>query len=946
MKNHKKHQPKLAKHLRRAQQKLSKGKLDEAGLRGVSSELNAAEELAKDANDVLSRGLEMVARVSDLAASMQGDASLDSNLVDEFIYFLGQNVEVLGKAVDGEDCAEMIEAFIRSANESWEDYLSLFGDAVEDPAMALNFDEMDERWDDSFSTNEGDGEAESDDQTLHQDQIQMMLAALGSSDSSASETTDKQAAVADNRSTDTTEAIKEEDTATEVDGLDADHHARQELASDSVLLQAYLDDALRCLASMEQAAMAIEDSPQDHETARQFCRELHTLKGASGTVGLHGLASRLHELESSLETLFDTGNDSIDAEPLFHAVDQVRAVIESLQSSEPQEDGSRQETISAESAPSEVSQTVVQPTAQPLTRKPELGSFATDDASVRIRASKLDRLMDMLAELVVLRNRRESHVTDFNELNRELVRCSARVSFADEQTDLTNAAEPGNHSRNNLSEVAKDITAVSLGLRELQKPVVDDNLSISRFIRDFRQELMQLRRIPVSGLFSRLQRAARDAARSEGKRIRVQLEGQNAGLEQEIQEKLFDPLLHVVRNSVSHGVESPEDRKRTGKEENGIITLSAISNAQLLMIEVRDDGGGINYDAVRRRGIEKGLISADRRYTDDQLARLIFHPGFSTKTQASEISGRGVGMDVVATTIEKMRGRIEIESTPGEGTAIRLLVPLRTGIEHVMVFRTGEQFFALPMQSVTSAKSANETQQDVDVVSLATALSISEPKRDGQILMLRNSQHQKAAKQKRLALAVDELVGPEEVVVRNLPSMLGNHPLINGITLAGSGNKVLLLDSDRLVDFCLNSDFDLALDRSDDATSGEDCQVRVLVVDDSLTARKVMGKYLRKHGFFVVEAGDGMEAIEKLHRDTFDLVITDLDMPRMGGLELLADIENGNYCDAPRVVVSSRNEEKFRHQAADSGASEFLNKPLSESDVNDLLDRLKISSSA
>ena len=946
MKN-KKLKPKLVRHLRNAKKHLA-NTADEAQLQNIKESLSAAGEIAsKGSDEIVMKGLDLLAKVSELATSMYGDDSLDNGLVDEFVFFLGKNVELMQEAVEGEDRVQDIESFIDSAQNDWQDYLSLFESEEESSAIDVDT-EPTAGWDDPFESLDDEPVDEEDDDALDSDQIQKMLAALNN-------TSPNQA------SSESLNSSEREDDATIVDAIEpaeaaqttpeeCDEQARLELASDGDLLQAYLDDALRCLASMEQAAMKIEESPQDHETARQFCRELHTLKGASGTVGLHGLATKLHNLESSLEQLFENDSDKVDADPLFAAVDQVREVIESLQNpdaDEPQEQKPAKELDqpTSETPPNSAS---ARPTPS---RKPEISNFsANDDASIRIRASQLDRLMDMLAELVVLRNRRESNVAEFNELNDELARCASRIGLIEEQSDQDADSWNDDSMRNGLnylSEVSKDVSAVSNGLRDLQKPVIEDNQSISRFIRDFRQELMQLRRVPVSGLFSRLQRAARDAAKSENKKVRVQMEGENTGLEQEIQERLFDPLLHVVRNSVSHGVEAPESRLRVGKQENGTITLSASANAQLLIIEIRDDGGGINYDAVRRRGIEKGLITPDQRQTDAQLARLIFHPGFSTREKASEISGRGVGMDVVATAVEEMRGRIEIDSTSGEGTSIRLMIPLRTGIEHVMVFQSGSQLFALPMQSITSAKSTRTLAENVNVVSLARALSLESHSGENgsEFLMLRSSGQDRRSKLK-LALAVEQLIGPEEVVVRRLPNLLHNHPLINGITLAGSGKKVLLLDTDRLIEFGLHSELSLTSETDSESSTSASDQKRVLVVDDSLTARKVLGKHLRRLGWVVIEAGDGIDAVEKLRQDSVDLVLTDLDMPRMGGLELLTEIENGNYCDAPRVVVSSRNEDKFRDQAIESGACEFLNKPINESKLSDLLKRLGFPSPA
>ena len=218
----------------------------------------------------------------------------------------------------------------------------------------------------------------------------------------------------------------------------------------------------------------------------------------------------------------------------------------------------------------------------------------------------------------------------------------------------------------------------------------------------------------------------------------MEILGEGTGLEQEIQERLYEPLLHIVRNSVSHGIESPEARAERGKSTTGTVTVEAHSNAQRLVIEVRDDGAGIDYTAVRRRAIEKGLIAANQQMSEPELGKLIFHPGFSTREQASEVSGRGVGMDIVATTIEQLRGRIDVESEAGRGTIMRLTIPLRTGIEHVMVFRASGQLFALPMQSV---KAANADANNSERIQLNEVLSLNQEKatRSDDVLILRGS---------------------------------------------------------------------------------------------------------------------------------------------------------------------------------------------------------------
>jgi chemosensory pili system protein ChpA (sensor histidine kinase/response regulator) len=811
-----------------------------------------------------------------------------------------------------------LQSAIEEAKQNWGEYLELVGESSLD------------HWSPEENTERGPiaDDTANEDCHVSSSQIEMLLSAVENAPANdhLTPTTNRE-----------TNSQKHEEEPNE---RPSDEAARQELMNDRELLDAYLDDAMRCLSSMEQSALEFESNRDSQSAVRQFCRELHTLKGASATVGLSGLAAYLHDLESSLDQVFSGESPSTEADPLFEAVDRVRHEMSQLQ---PQ-----LETKTASDQPDHQSENFARVST------PELGSYAgNDDSSIRIRAAKLDRLMDMLAELVVLRNRRESSVSEFNLLNDELSGCASRLNLAEEQLSVESYLEPTpgltpftRNSSCTFSEVAKDISAVSQGLKELQKPVSQDNASISRFIRDFRQELMQLRRVPLSGMFNRLQRAARDAAKTENKQVRIEVVGDDTGLEQEIQERLFESLLHIVRNAVSHGIDTPEKRSAVKKDPIGCVTIEAFSNPQLLIIEVRDDGNGLNYDRVRQKAVDKGLIARHQSPTKEELANLIFHPGFSTRTEASEVSGRGVGMDIVAQTVRQLHGRVEIDSLPGAGTTMRLLIPLRTGIEHVMVFRCEGQLFALPMQSVTAAKSSNTNIASIARLSLRSAFSVSQkPTASEDVLILRQEEHRnrnssdfRSPKRRQLALAVDEMIGPEEVVVRGLPNLLKNHPLFCGLTLAGSGETVLLLDSERVVEFC-----ELARDiPTDEGQETLDTERRALVVDDSLTARKALVKLLHQFDFTTVEVGDGIEAIERLHRDQFDLVFTDLDMPRFGGMELLADIQSGQYCEAPVVVVSSRDEETFRSKAMDFGATDYINKPINEKSVTKLLESLQL----
>ena len=740
-----------------------------------------------------------------------------------------------------------------------------------------------------------------------------------------------------------------------------------ELVNDAELREAFLDDANRCLAEMESVVLDADAYPNDAERAQNFCRQLHTLKGASASVGLDTLARYLHEVEEWLE---HSSAAELDDDFLLAAVDAVRQQMDALDGNVTLVDAqqSKNDTPAPTNTES-VNSNPASPNAAPAATNGDAFiaassrisspiSATNNEATVRVRASQLDKLMDMLAELVAIRNQRESRFCDLSSVNNELSRCSNRLRrFSDERvgmgrflenrspyapattkstTKLALGTEPS--SANAIDEIANDLVALSRDLGTSFQPLADESVALSQFIRYFRQELMQLRRLPVNGLFQRLKRSIRDAAQAEGKQVDIQLVGEETGLEQTIQERLYEPLLHMVRNSVSHGIETPDARQSNKKPDRGIVTLHAAASASMLVIKVSDDGQGLNFDALRRRGLERGLLPAGSNPSEKQLAKLIFHPGFSTRDSASQVSGRGIGMDVVATKIDQMRGRIEVESVRGQGTTISISIPLTTGIEHVMQFRSGDQRFALPMSAIMSVIKNGSQLKGSRVVSLSESLNLPN------VAATKDDERSVLMLDKTLGIQVDEVLGPDEVVVRALPELLRRHPLFNGVILSASGDTVMLLNADRAAQWLRQQDSanDATTNepQTDNGTAGNR---RVLVVDDSLSARKSLAKRLRSRGFVVVEAGDGLEALRCLRESRFHLVTTDLDMPRMGGLELLNEIKQGGFEQMTTIVVSSRAKEDVWNRASECGAAAYLGKPANDEKLDQLLQEIELA---
>lgn len=725
---------------------------------------------------------------------------------------------------------------------------------------------------------------------------------------------------------------------------------------DPGLREAFLDDAGQCLAGMEAAALAFEAHPGQSSCLRQICRELHTLKGASGSVGLRSLVERLHAAEEWLQGHLDQGQAPA-APQLLARMDEIRSLVEQACSGAGcGVRGEEQASGAVAGTEATASLAAASPPARPATNElseapPQASLEQGAESTQRVRTSQLDRLMDMLAELVMLRNRRGARADELQQLAVDLGDMVAQLRNLAVTLRSGADAATGRASAQAVAELASDLAETQRRLRDATAPLRDDNEQVGQFIGGFRQELAALRRAPVAGLFGRLRRVARDAARAEAKQVRLEMAGELTGVEGSLQERLYEPLLHIVRNAVSHGVESPETRVGAGKRAEGTIVCEARGGGNLLQIEVRDDGRGLDYDAIRRRGVERGLLTPDRPASPQELAQLIFHPGFSTRESAGEVAGRGVGMDVVAATVRKLRGWIDIDSRPGHGTTIRLTLPLPSVIEHAMLVRAGGALFGLPMSLLHELHDGPAALGDRSrrTPHLAEMLGLpSSPSSASHRLRLTG----RVEDDRESALLVDEVVGAEEVVVRPLPALLKHHPWYSGMTLAGDGDIVLLLEPRAVARFVTSAAAESLRPDNEPARPAGAIAVsptapahptplvgRALVADDSRTARGRVVRCLREHGWNVDEAADGAEALERVRRDTYDLLVTDIEMPRRTGIELLQELRAAG-AQLPAIVVSSRDEPETRQRTAQLGAVAHLAKPVDEVTLADLLRRL------
>lgn len=732
----------------------------------------------------------------------------------------------------------------------------------------------------------------------------------------------------------------------------------KESIDDPELISAYVDDAQQCLAGMESCLLELENDKNTVQSLGQFCRELHTLKGASGTVGLMKLSEYLHDLETDVEEM-SRGGKKIEIDPLLAGVDFVRQQVEKFA---PQ--GS--DAAPVPTAPRASAQLVESPTRE-----------IAGETYVRLEASRLDRLMDLLAELVMLRNRRETYVSSLQNLFHEINSCSSRLRQIDtypEEYDFESDSSyvEGEDKKfqylptarkltTKITELSKDVAELGHSLYETVDPLSRDNSTISHLIGNFRSELMELRRQPITGLFRRLHRVARDAGKTENRQVELTLLGQGTRIERSLQERLYEPLMHMIRNSVCHGIESAEDRVQAGKPPVGQITLEAWSDETSMYLEIRDDGRGLNEAALEKKGLELGLIRPGIKLSQEKLWELILQPGFSTRAEVSQNAGRGVGMDVVASQIRSLRGKVKIDSVLGKQTSFRLEIPLNSTIEHAMIVRCGEQLFALPMHMIFGTQTNDQISESQKIIGLHELLEIpSEHSSTQRVITLRQQEShspQGEKAQEKLSIVVDAVVGVEEVVVRSLPRLLQNHHCFSGVTLSGEAETVLVLDVPRLSEFAgqFLAEHDEVLvpqppestrqagNESRQSLRGLNLQSqKILVVDDSISVRKNMIRKLEAHGFEIIEAADGIQGLEKVRSSQLIAVISDIDMPRMNGIDFVSELRRSEkYQTLPVVVVTSRRDENAIQAMRDLGVRQVFTKPINDTMMKSLLHSIR-----
>jgi two-component system chemotaxis sensor kinase CheA len=523
------------------------------------------------------------------------------------------------------------------------------------------------------------------------------------------------------------------------------------------------------------------------------------------------------------------------------------------------------------------------------------------EQTIRVDVKRLDHLMNLIGELVLAKNR--------------LIKINDDVEERYEGEEF-------------LEELNQVVSIVSLVTTDLQIAV------------------MKTRMLPIGKVFNKFPRMIRDLSRELNKKIELVISGEDTELDKSIVEEIGDPLVHIIRNSCDHGIEPPEERVAKGKPEVGTIALKAYNEGNQIVIQIDDDGKGLDPEMLKRKSLEKGIITEKEAETmsDKEAFALIFKPGFSTAAQVTNVSGRGVGMDVVKTNIEKLNGIIDIDSEVDKGTSIKLKIPLTLAIIQALLVGVQEEHYAIPLASVLetvriskdeiyTVEGKNVMRLRDDVLSLVHIGDIFEVER-----ILDANEHAYVVVlglgTSKLGLIVDTLVGQEEIVIKSLGDYLKGIEGIAGATIRGDGGVTLIVDVVALMDIAKNVKAS-SMAESQDATTHEKTKASdyvIMIVDDSKTDRTIMRKALEPMGVTLVEAGDGQEALNilKSGEHNFDAMLIDIEMPRMDGYTLATEIKKYNrYKNLPLIAVTSRTAKADRMRGVESGMVEYITKPYS-----------------
>jgi chemosensory pili system protein ChpA (sensor histidine kinase/response regulator) len=594
--------------------------------------------------------------------------------------------------------------------------------------------------------------------------------------------------------------------------------------------------------------------------------------------------------------------------------------------------------------------------------------------SIRVPVERLDTLMNLVGELMIARSRLDRRLAQLDQVSELLLASRTRLGqvgrdfeFRRQAPTLPREERPERDDAgamrdiselfaelefdryDDISILARSVTEMSADVAEVQsqhaillRSIREDTVQIQRLTAALRKEITRARMVPIGRLFARVAQQVREAARATGKSVTLAVSGESAEVDTGIIEQIADPLLHLIQNAVAHGIESAPDRESRGKSASGHVSLSASQEGSFILVKVEDDGRGIDTDLLRRHAVERGFLPAAEAAAmpENEVLNLIFVPGFSTASAVTQTAGRGVGLDVVRTNVSRLNGEIHVETEAGRMTRFVLKLPLTVAIADALMARCGPETVAFPLTAVSAMRSVapheiltaggRETVQlddrAIDLVRLDQALGLVASRASTRlpVVVMRGGG-------KPFGVVVDELLGKEEIVIKSLGPLVDGVGPFSGATISGEGRVILLLDPTLLREAASRKPATLVREPAGGSLDAVDRRPSVMLVDDSISIRKFVGQMLEKAGFRVFTAIDGQDALEQLVEQTVDVVVTDLEMPRLNGYALIEDLRRRPTTrEVPVIVMTTRAGEKHVGLARRLGVRHYITKPVDE----------------
>jgi chemosensory pili system protein ChpA (sensor histidine kinase/response regulator) len=789
---------------------------------------------------------------------------------------------------------------------------------------------------------------------------------------------------------------------------------------DAEVLSYFAPEAQEYLESLEAQLLRLEKEQHNPEVINQLFRTAHTLKGSAYTVGFQSIGDLTHYVEDFMGAVRE-GRIKIlpwHTDVLLRSVDVVRLLMrrdptsldmlrqrfavamEGLkQLDQPVAAQVVESGVTANRVGMPIEQDAGDPQVIELAKGAEgktADAKAMEDREViRVSRDRLERLLNLVGELVIGRGRLEQRLHMLEQLSQQVLAYKGRLvesvhSFEEKHTFTLPTASSGqapapvkgftgvsdfgslefdkyddfNILARRVSEVTADISESMTQLSGSIRHAHDDMSHLAQLTLGMRDEIARARMVPIGTPFTRFRRAIREMVRATGKEVALVTSGEHTEVDTGVVERLVDPLIHLVRNAVYHGIEPAAIRVSKGKPATGTIYLHAAHRGNAVLIEVEDDGAGLDVEKIRAKAVERGLVRSEvaRSLPESEVIKFIFVPGFSTADEVGDQAGRGVGMDVVKRVIESMNGHIDVESILGVGTKFTLSLPLTLLIATALMVRSGSERYGIPLPTVREVTMLSPSshqrigersilhigEEAIEVQPLQQLLHrVKVPVETGRpVVIVRTAAGM-------VGMLVDELLGRQEIVVKPLGSLKAlDRSSFGGATIDPEGRVVLVLDPARLLAKDEQLTVTPELSPNAEASTGsmlldpeipelEASEQWLLLIDDSLSIRKFVGRMLETAGYNVHTAVDGEEGLRMASTKNYRLILTDLEMPKLNGYEVIQGLRSREQTQqTPIVVMTTRAGDKHRQMALNIGASSYIAKPVDERALIHEIERL------